>query len=753
MNLKKLFWQWRGVVIATPTITVLVLVLRSLGVLQPLEWRAYDQYLQWRPEKTDSRIAIVGIDEEDIRQQGQAIFPDAVYAEAISRLAAQGPRAIGLDIFRDVPVEPGHAELEAVFRSTPNLIGIRKVVEEKDNLSRGAINPPPTLAELGQIGFNDGVVDNDNTVRRGLLQLETPEGDIAPSLSLYLALLYLDADGISPEATDTENVWQLNGTVFRRLAPNDGSYVNADTQGYQILINYRGGSGTFETVPLRDLLNDELPDDWATDRVILIGPVATSLKDRFFVPHSTKLLNLPRPMAGVEIHANLTSQIISAALDGQALIRTWPEFVEIFWIFLWAALGALATWLQRNPGKRALVSQLFLLVAMAVALVLGTYGLFLAGWWVPVIPPLMALAGAASGVNTYLAHSASQIRRTFSRYLSDQIVANLLDNPDNLKLGGETRKITILTSDLRGFTALSEQLPPEQVVKILNLYLGYMSDVINRYEGVIDEFMGDGILVIFGAPNTMANDNHPDRAVACAIAMQQAMVEVNIAMRANDFPDQEMGIGINTGQVVVGNIGSEKRTKYSVIGGAVNLAFRIESYTTGGQIFISEDTHQEIGTVNNHRLAIQSKIEVYPKGIKRPITIYDVTGIGGDLYNLSLTPEELPLEPLNAPIPIEYVTLEGKQVGAQQYQGSLHKLSAKTALLHTQDTEPLGILANIKLTIQAQTAPLEVRETDIYAKVQQQSGAAPAYVITFTARSPAVTTWLNQQISPTLSTP
>ncbi len=745
MNLKRLFWQWRGVVIATPAITILVILLRSVGVLQPLEWWAYDQYLQWRAEEKDSRIAIVGIDEEDIRQQRQAILPDAVYAEAISKLAAQSPRAIGLDIIRDIPVEPGHQALEAVFRSTPNLIGIYKVTEEDKN--RDAFNPPPVLAELGQIGVNEtGVVDNDNTVRRGLLQLETPAGDILPTLALYLALLYLEPEGISPEATDTPNVWQLNGTTFRRLGPNDGGYVDADIRGYQILINYRGGSGLFETVSMQDVLDDQLPDDWAKDRIILIGPVAESLKDRFFVPHSTKQLNLPKPMAGVEIHANLTSQIISAALDGKALIRTWPDPIEYCWIFLWATVGAIVTWLQRNPGKRALVQQLFLLITLTSTLVLSTYGLFLAGWWIPVIPPLMALAGATTGVNTYLAHSASQIRRTFSRYLSDQIVANLLDDPDNLKLGGETRKITILTSDLRGFTALSEQLPPEQVVKILNLYLGYMSDVINDYEGVIDEFMGDGILVIFGAPNRVANDNHPDRAVACAIAMQQAMVNVNKSMRLNGFPEQEMGIGINTGCVVVGNIGSEKRTKYSVIGGAVNLTFRIESYTTGGQIFISEDTHQEIGNINNHRLAIQSKVDIYPKGIKRPITIYDVNGIGGDLYNLSLTLEELPLQPLIEAIPIEYVALEGKQVGAQHHNGSLQKLSAKTALLHIEGLEPLHLLTNIKLLIQSPSAPTEICETDIYAKVQQQSDTAQDYLITFTARSPAVITWMNKQI-------
>lgn len=725
----------------TPTITLLVVLLRGIGLLQPLEWRTYDQYLQWRPEETDSRVAIVGIDEEDIRQLGQAILPDAVYAEVISKLAQQEPRAIGLDIIRDIPVEPGHAQLENVYRNTPNLVGIRTVLG--DSVDRDLIDAAPTLAELGQVGINDGIVDNDNTIRRGLLMVTTPEGDQAPSLALYLALLYLDAEGIGPEPVGDQDFWQLNGAVFRPLEANDGGYVRADARGYQTLINYLGGSEVIETVPLRAVLNDELPENWATNRVILIGAVAESLKDRFFVPHSSKLMSLPKTMAGVEIHANLTSQIIRAALDGRALMRTWPEPLEILWIFLWALLGATITWLQRNPGKRTLIRQMALLIAIASILVLGAYALLLAGWWVPVIPPLMALVGAAAGVNTYLAHSASQIRRTFSRYLSDQIVANLLENPDNLRLGGATRRITILTSDLRGFTALSEQLSPAQVVKILNLYLGYMSDIINDYQGIIDEFMGDGILVIFGAPKIKENDNHPDRAVACAIAMQKAMEQVNQTMREHGFPEQEMGIGINTGQVVVGNIGSEKRTKYSVIGSAVNLAFRIESYTTGGQIFISEDTHQAL---NNHRLAIQSKVEVYPKGIKRPITIYDVTGIGGDLYNLALMPEETPLQSLPQPIAVEYVVLEGKQVGAEHHAGSLHKLSAKTALLHIKETEPIALLTNLKLVIQAQSAPADVCETDIYAKVQQRGATEQDYVITFTARSPKVIAWLNQQV-------
>ena len=736
MNLKKLFWRWRGMAVATPTVTLLVVLLRAAGILQPLEWRAYDRYLQWRPEETDPRIAIVGIDEEDIRQQGQAILSDGVYAEAIRKLAAQEPRAIGLDIFRDIPVEPGHAELEAVFRSTPNLIGIRTVLG--DSQERDVVDAAPTLAELGQVGINDGIVDIDNTIRRGLLQVTTPEGTTAPSLALYLALLYLDPEGISPEATDIENVWRLNGAVFRRLGPNDGGYVRADAEGYQTLINYRGGSELFETVPLRDLLNDRLPDDWARDRVILIGPVAESLKDRFFVPHSSKMLALPQPMAGVEIHANLTSQIISAALDGRALIRTWPEPVENLWIFLWAAAGATVTWLQRNPGKRSLARQMILVVAIASILVLGAYALFLAGWWVPVMPPLLALVGAATGVNTYLAHSASQIRRTFGRYLSDQVVANLLDNPENLKLGGENRVITILTSDLRGFTALSEQLRPEQVVDILNLYLGFMSDIVNRYGGTIDEFMGDGILVLFGAPNHQ--EDEPGRAVACAIAMQAAMPEVNRVMRDRGFPEQEMGIGINTGEVVVGNIGSERRTKYSVIGSAVNLAFRIESYTTGGQILISDATRQRVQCP----LTIQGETQVYPKGIKRPLTIYDVTGIGGS-YSLSLNPEHLVLASVIQPISVEYVAIEGKQVGTHHHSGSIQKLSPKTALLRIEGGDSLTPLTNIKLVVVDQGAPAEVRQFDTYAKVQQ---AGSDYTIVFTSRAPAVASWMNNQCCP-----
>jgi adenylate cyclase len=728
---KHWFWRWRGVAIATPTVTVLVLLLRLAGLLQASEWRAYDQYLRWRSEQPDDRIAIVGIDEGDVKALGQSILPDAIYAEVITRLAEHQPRAIGLDIYRDVPVEPGHAGLEEVFRNTPQLVGIRKVAGENE---RDTVAAPPVLAELGKVGANDVLADADNTVRRGLLLVNTPEGEQLPSFALFLALLYLEPEGIGPEMIGDTDFWKLGETLFQPFESNDGGYIRANADGYQTLINFRGGSQLFETVPLRAVLNNELPADWGRDRIILIGPVGESFKDTFFTAVSSGLLALPEPMAGVEIHANLTSQIISAALEGRPQIRSWPEPVEVLWILVWATLGTLITWTQRNPDNRFPIRLIASLMMAALSLMASTFALFLAGWWVPVIPPLLALGGATVGITAYLAHSANQIRQTFGRYLSDQVVANLLEDPDKLKLGGEIRTITILTSDLRGFTAMSEQLRPEQVVEILNIYLGYMSDVVNRFEGTIDEFMGDGILIIFGAPNLQPDA--PDRAVACAIAMQRIMPQVNQEMRSRGYPEQEMGIGINTGEVVVGNIGSERRTKYSVIGSAVNLAFRIESYTIGGQILISAATRELVKAP----LTLGGATEVYPKGIKRPLTIYDVTAIGGR-YDLALPTRQVTLLPLATPIPVEYVVLDGKQVGDDEKYGHLVQISDKTAILKSNTDACLVPLTNLKLAIQSE-APGEVTQADIYAKIKQKT-AANHYTIVFTARTPRVIEWMN----------
>ncbi|NEP60259.1 MAG: hypothetical protein F6K31_25200 [Symploca sp. SIO2G7] len=320
------------------------------------------------------------------------------------------------------------------------------------------------------------------------------------------------------------------------------------------------------------------------------------------------------------------------------------------------------------------------------------------------------------------------IRNIFGRYLSDEVVASLLEGPEALKIGGDRRKITMLTSDLRGFTQLSERLSPEEVVKILNFYLGWMTDVITSYQGTIDEFMGDGILVLFGAPTFREDD--AVRAVACAVAMQLAMVSVNQQMQEWDLPNLEMGIGINTGEVVVGNIGSEKRTTYSVVGSQVNLTYRIESYTIGGQILISESTFQEVDSIvsiNGHR-------EILPKGVKQPITIYDVVGMAGE-YNLFISKEVEHFLTLPQAIPVQYTILEGKTVNQNVFTGSLVKLSAKGAMVRSHQRRIDDIpseLSNIKLNLLEENST-QVSE-DIYAKVLENQLEERIFSIYFTAK-------------------
>ena len=577
------------------------------------------------------------------------------------------------------------------------------------------------------------IFDADNKVRRGFIDLNTPDGEKVYSLSLYLALLYLDAVGISVETLE-EDRFSLGKAIFAPLEANDGGYVHTDARGYQILVNYRGPNRHFQTVSMTEVLEDKLPPDWGRDRIILIGKVGVSFNDLFFTPYSGQLLGLSEPMSGVEVHANITSQIISAAIDGRPLIKTWSESWEWLWIFFWSGVGAALTWKFRYLGKKKSNTFKF---KMATSLILAgsallgcTYGAFMQGWWIPIVPPFLALGGSAIAVTAYIARSAGDIRKTFGRYLTDEIVAKLLENPEGLSLGGERRKITILVSDLRGFTSLSERLPPEEVVKILNFYLGYMADVITSYRGTIDEFMGDGILVFFGAPTVREDDT--ERAVACAVAMQLAMAPVNAKMKELGLPQLEMGIGINTGEVVVGNIGSEKRTKYGVVGRQMNLTYRIESYTIGGQILISEHTLKEL----KQPLKIKGEKQVLPKGVKEPITIYDIAGIGGD-YNLFLAQAEEEFLAVAEAIPLQYLVLEGKHIGDTVFRGNLVKLSAKGAVINLENAQqevPSG-LSNIKLNLFNQENPEQASE-DIYAKVLEQPASAGCFCIHFTAISP-----------------
>jgi adenylate cyclase len=323
------------------------------------------------------------------------------------------------------------------------------------------------------------------------------------------------------------------------------------------------------------------------------------------------------------------------------------------------------------------------------------------------------------------------VRRAFGRYVSEEVAASILQSPEGLDLGGEEREVTILMSDLRGFTALAARLAPHDVIGFLNLYLERMVDVISRYEGTIDEIIGDAILVIFGAP--MPCQDHAAKAVACGLAMQLAMAEVNQRLAAKGAADLEMGIGIHSGRVIVGNIGSLRRTKYAAVGSNVNLAGRIESFTTGGQLLISESTRALIKSP----LRLDGQYQVEPKGAKESLQLYEVGAIG-EPFNLSLHKHTSPLVRLPQPLPIQFTVLEEKFVGRTVHQGRLLSVSDSEALIESEFG--LAPLSNLKIQLAGGDGSSPAGE--IYAKVLGPADGTPTQTrVRFTSVTPEIKTW------------
>ncbi len=322
-----------------------------------------------------------------------------------------------------------------------------------------------------------------------------------------------------------------------------------------------------------------------------------------------------------------------------------------------------------------------------------------------------------------LEKSLSLLKTMFGRYLSTEVMASLIENPSALELGGEKRRVTIMMTDLRGFTALSERLDPEQVVQLLNSYFEVMVEVVLKFQGTINEIIGDALLIIFGAPQEMPD--RAQRAIACAITMQNAMAKVNEQNRAQGLPELEMGIGLNETEVIVGNIGSSKRSKYTVVGSGVNMTSRIESFSVGGQVLISESVRREAGEI----LRIDAQREIFPKGAETPLKIYEVGGIAGP-HNLALEGIAPILATLSRQIPLQYTVLEGKAVGKRRLEGSVIRLSRKCAEIVL--AAPVATLTNLKMNLGDVYENLAKK--DFYGKViGQPANSKQIHMVHFTS--------------------
>lgn len=403
-TLRRKAWSSRRLWMTALAVTGCVMGARSLGVLQNSELWALDQLFQARPaEAKDTRITVVSIDDQDIQAIRDWPLPDLVMANLLEQLRSYQPRAIGLDIYREIPVGRGTAKLQQVFKTTPNLIGIEKLEDDK---SVGVL-PPPILQQQGQIGFNNVVVDADNHVRRAILFWKV--GDtLHRSFALQLALTYLKAEGVEmqPAPGNPAHI-QLGQSVFPRLQPHDGGYVRADMGGYQILTNPRSPQVPFDRVSVRQVLNGEVQPELLRDRIVLIGSTAPSLKDFFYTSHSRVVDGSPLLVSGVELHANFVSQILSAALNGRSPIQIMPGWGEWLWILSWAVVGAALSWRLRHPFQTALA-----LLLSEGGLVGLCYLAFLGGWWIPLLPPAIALGSSVVVIISYIAFQEEELKKS-----------------------------------------------------------------------------------------------------------------------------------------------------------------------------------------------------------------------------------------------------------------------------------------------------------------------------------------------------
>lgn len=401
-RLKSLEKKWYGAIITILLASLLVIILRLSGSFELLEWKALDFFFFHRwSGNLDNRIVLVTITENDINYLKEYPLSDEVLTTLLKKIEKQKPNVIGLDIFRNFPVpsiannpeenQQAYSNLQEFFRSTPNLIGIAKITDSEEYPS---ISPPSTLKDLGQVSAADIIVDPDGIVRRGNL-FPIADGSAVssiPSLGLAVAFNYLANEGIKP--LPTEEGWlKLKNTVFLPFQANDGGYVRADDNGYQMLVNWQSCGASFPQVSISEVLQERIPKKLFQGRIVLVGNQAISVKDNFTTSCSQGTGSTPSSMPGVEIQAHLASQIISTVLEGRPLLHVWSESKEYLWLIFWIATVAIWGCQQQkrdNPFK-IIIPVLSLLVIEAIILTGSSYLLFLKGWWIPIIPTLFGI--------------------------------------------------------------------------------------------------------------------------------------------------------------------------------------------------------------------------------------------------------------------------------------------------------------------------------------------------------------------------
>ena len=430
-----------------------------------------------------------------------------------------------------------------------------------------------------QVGFNNMVVDSDGVARRSLLMMEDRDGSTGVSFALLLALFYLDHAGVQlgPDPLDPQQM-KLGGTPLPRLDARAGSYAGADAGGYQILLDCRGAHAEIPATSLSDLLAEEAGNPLFRDRIAIVGLFAESLRDAFHVSCADGEL------AGAALHGLFANQLIRYGLGEGEAIRVLPEPAEALIVALLVALGGAV-----GVGSRSSARFIGLaLVGLAGVWLLGAGALAL-GWWIPVVPGGIGFAAAAGVVTAFVTGREraehAQLMRLFAQHVDAKIAEEVWRHRDEFLKGGRPRPrrvpVSVLFVDVRGYTSSAEKLDPEELVVWLDSYLAEFATAIMGLGGFVVDYFGDGVMACFGVPVPRTDPESIRRdavaAVSCAIEIRSMLSRLNERWRGHHLPPISLRVGIASGSVVAGDLGSADRLKYGVVGDVVNTAQRLES--------------------------------------------------------------------------------------------------------------------------------------------------------------------------------
>ena len=567
-----------------------VLILWWFGAFQSLENKSMDYRFKIRgPVKGSEDVVIVAFDEESFKALGRWPWPRQLHGKVVERLTRAGAKAIVFDMLLPEP-DNEHPDsdkyfADAVKKSKRVVIG-SFFRNDSDGNPVDFVLPIELFRKSSIVGFVNISPELDGICRKIPL-FKGYKGELVSSLSLEGISIYLNqpADEI----------------LKNRKIPID--------EYNEMLINFVGGYESFPYYSFYKVLRGEIPSEKFRNKIVILGGTAMGLFDYKSIPFAPTF-------PGVEIHANTISNILLGNY-----LRPWPAFITFLLIIIFALLPGLV--LNRfSPLYAGVITLAALLGYFFIA-----YFLFVSRFvYIEFVAPASVFALSYVGVLFYRFMTEEKekrkMKKTFGQLVNPRVLEKMLNDPSYQKVGGHKELLTVLFSDIRGFTTITESLPSEELVPHLNEYLAKMVEVVFRHDGTLDKFIGDAVMAIFGAP--VPQNDHPKRAVLCAIDMMSELAILQEKWKAEGKPVFDIGIGVNTGEMTVGFMGSQEKKEYTVIGDNVNLGSRLEGlnkqYKT--HIIISDSTYQQVKDIIEAKSLGAEKV----KGKTKAVDIYEVIG-------------------------------------------------------------------------------------------------------------------------------